>query len=219
MTRTIILLTSTLLLISPLALAQDHEGHEHKGPRYGGTTANAGAYRFEVVFTRGGLQLHVFDRKHVPLDPKLARGTVTVTYEARGQKPSRSRLQYVPPRERSPGLPGHLKAKVDLTRVPDGEAKVKLELTKLPGAISFTVEFNLSPRVVYACPMGDVEPLAAPGECPRCGMNLVRKQVIYECPMHPRVASRNKMDRCWLCSMRLAERKRPPARSKHSHGR
>ena len=60
---------------------------------------------------------------------------------------------------------------------------------------------------VYVCPMHPEVRSDKEGECPKCGMALVKQQpaVIYTCPMHPEVTS-NKPGKCPKCGMTLVEK-------------
>jgi hypothetical protein len=59
-------------------------------------------------------------------------------------------------------------------------------------------------KVVYTCPMHPEEMSDKPGKCPKCGMNLVKKEVkaVYTCSMHPEVIS-DKPGKCPKCGMNL----------------
>jgi Cu(I)/Ag(I) efflux system membrane fusion protein len=63
----------------------------------------------------------------------------------------------------------------------------------------------------YTCPMHPEIVRYQPGQCPICGMDLVRKsnaevQKIYTCPMHPEII-RDKPGKCPICGMDLVEKK------------
>jgi hypothetical protein len=60
-------------------------------------------------------------------------------------------------------------------------------------------------KVIYVCPMHPEEISDKPGKCPKCGMNLVKKEVakvVYVCPMHPEEIS-DKPGKCPKCGMNL----------------
>ncbi len=67
-------------------------------------------------------------------------------------------------------------------------------------------------KTVYICPMNCIPgyTLDHPGNCPKCGMNLVPKKVeteksgeqLYHCPMHPTYTSK-KPGSCPICGMNL----------------
>ncbi len=65
---------------------------------------------------------------------------------------------------------------------------------------------------VYTCPMHPEVMQNYPGNCPQCGMDLVKKGdqsakiegTIYTCPMHPEVMA-NYAGKCPLCKMDLEE--------------
>ncbi len=60
-------------------------------------------------------------------------------------------------------------------------------------------------KVSYTCPMHPEVISDKPGKCPKCGMDLVKKEtakVIYTCPMHPEVTD-DKPGKCPKCGMNL----------------
>jgi hypothetical protein len=57
----------------------------------------------------------------------------------------------------------------------------------------------------YTCPMHAEVIMDKAGKCPKCGMNLVLKEVkkdVYTCPMHSEVVQ-DKMGKCPKCGMNL----------------
>jgi uncharacterized protein with PIN domain len=63
-------------------------------------------------------------------------------------------------------------------------------------------------KVVYTCPMHPEVIQDAPGKCPKCKMNLVKKEVagvVYTCPMHPEV-KQDKPGKCPKCKMDLVKK-------------
>ena len=60
-------------------------------------------------------------------------------------------------------------------------------------------------KEVYTCPMHPEVMQDKPGKCPKCKMNLVKKEIagdIYTCPMHPEVIQ-DKPGKCPKCKMNL----------------
>jgi FtsP/CotA-like multicopper oxidase with cupredoxin domain len=77
----------------------------------------------------------------------------------------------------------------------------------------------------YACPMHPDETAAAPGTCPRCGMDLqavgqpVPAATSYACPMHPEIMGTGPTT-CPKCGMKLVASDAvptPPTSPEHSH--
>jgi len=73
-------------------------------------------------------------------------------------------------------------------------------------------------KIVYTCPMHPEVTSDKPGKCPKCGMNLVKKEartemkskektITYACPMHPEVKS-DKPGKCSKCGMDLEKVKK-----------
>ena len=61
---------------------------------------------------------------------------------------------------------------------------------------------------VYTCPMHPEIVKDKAGTCPKCGMDLVKKDVkavVYTCPMHPEV-KQEKMGTCPKCGMDLVKK-------------
>lgn len=54
----------------------------------------------------------------------------------------------------------------------------------------------------YTCPMHPEVIRDQPGNCPKCGMQLVPKNVVYTCPMHPEVKAKEP-GLCPKCQMKL----------------
>ena len=62
-------------------------------------------------------------------------------------------------------------------------------------------------KVEYTCPMHPEVISDKPGKCPKCGMDLVKKEaqskkVVYTCPMHKEVVS-DISGKCPKCGMKL----------------
>lgn len=69
-----------------------------------------------------------------------------------------------------------------------------------------------SGKYIYTCPMHPEVMTDKPGNCPKCGMTLVKKKVdkVYTCTMHPEVIS-DKPGNCPKCGMKLVEKKQAPS--------
>ena len=64
-------------------------------------------------------------------------------------------------------------------------------------------------KPMYTCPMHADVLSDKPGKCPKCGMDLVKKEkksVLYTCPMHAEVTS-DKPGKCPKCGMELKAKK------------
>jgi len=74
---------------------------------------------------------------------------------------------------------------------------------------------------VYTCPMHPEVISDKPGDCPKCGMHLVKKEGapvaqakdVYTCPMHPEVLS-DKPGDCPKCGMHLVKKEAPAPSSR-----
>ncbi len=63
-------------------------------------------------------------------------------------------------------------------------------------------------KEVYTCPMHPEVIQDKPGKCPKCKMNLEKKEiasVVYTCPMHPKVIQ-DKPGKCPECKMNLVKK-------------
>lgn len=65
-------------------------------------------------------------------------------------------------------------------------------------------------KVEYTCPMHPEVVSDKPGQCSKCGMDLVKKEtntkkVVYTCSMHPEVGS-DKPGQCPKCGMKLQKK-------------
>lgn len=63
-------------------------------------------------------------------------------------------------------------------------------------------------KTVYTCSMHPEVIQDKPGKCPKCGMNLIAKEVkkdVYTCPMHPEVVQ-DKPGKCPKCGMNLVKK-------------
>lgn len=68
----------------------------------------------------------------------------------------------------------------------------------------------------YTCPMHPEVVMDKPGKCPKCKMNLVKKEAakeVYTCPMHADVVA-DKPGKCPKCKMNLT--KKEPAKKTES---
>jgi hypothetical protein len=92
------------------------------------------------------------------------------------------------------------------------------DTTKL---VKKTVKTNMEMQkdtVFYTCTMHPDVKLTSPGKCPKCSMDLVKKQtsadasvksegaITYTCTMHPEITS-NRSGKCPKCSMDMVIKK------------
>jgi hypothetical protein len=65
-------------------------------------------------------------------------------------------------------------------------------------------------KIIYTCPMHAEVVQDKPGKCPKCGMNLVKKEIAketYVCPMHSDV-KQDKPGKCPKCGMNLVKQEK-----------
>lgn len=215
-THSLIAATCLALFFSPIALAQGHGGHDHGGGHdsghaaqgHGGHVSKTKAHHFEVVFLRDGIRVYVMSAAKQAIDPAHVQGAVKVEFQEKGKKSKTATLEHVAP-ARGAHEPGYLHAKLDLSKVSEGEAEATFKLQGLPDrkerAVSFEQKFHLARLAEFECPMKCVPATDRTGNCPKCGMALARKLVIYACPMHPQVAERSADAKCWICEMPLGK--------------
>lgn len=90
------------------------------------------------------------------------------------------------------------------------ESKMRTENDyKLSCVTSFGIQkADTAMKVIYTCPMHSDVISDKPGKCPKCGMNLVKKEAVketYTCPMHPEVVQ-DKPGKCPKCGMNLVKK-------------
>ena len=72
--------------------------------------------------------------------------------------------------------------------------------------------------IVYTCPMHPEVTSDKPGQCPKCGMNLEKKEsVMCTCSMHPDVIA-DKPGFCPKCGMELISQKTDSKTTNHKMG-
>ena len=60
-------------------------------------------------------------------------------------------------------------------------------------------------KIIYTCSMHPEIIQDKAGKCPKCGMNLIAKEIkkdVYTCPMHPEIIQ-DKAGKCPKCGMNL----------------
>ena len=75
-----------------------------------------------------------------------------------------------------------------------------------------TAKSDTTAKYIYTCTMHPEVMKDKPGNCPKCGMTLVKKKVdkIYTCTMDPDVIS-DKPGDCPKCGMKLVEKTSKPS--------
>ena len=73
-----------------------------------------------------------------------------------------------------------------------------------------TLSQEQTEKVEFTCPMHPEVISDKPGQCPKCGMDLVKKEMetakaVYTCPMHPEIIS-DKPGQCPKCGMDLVKK-------------
>lgn len=79
---------------------------------------------------------------------------------------------------------------------------------KAAGHTDLNMQQDTARKVTYTCPMHAEIVKDKAGKCPKCGMNLVARDVnkeIYTCPMHPEV-TKDKSGKCPKCGMTLVKK-------------
>lgn len=146
-------------------------------PQHGGSVSSTDAYRFEVVFERGGLKVYPLTRDGKPIDASGLSGTATF-YHPNSPKPWFSR-------ELGRGnpvageRPTSLGLSMGLASVPETGAKVAFRITGLSDPAESTAEFTTPVR--FSAPMrlvftvatkADENAIAAQQVCPVSGEEL-----------------------------------------------
>ena len=154
-----------------LVAASADEGHKHGAPLHGGKVAMTKEYHFEAVFAKDGLKLYPRTHEDKPLDASRLNGTATF-YHPDSPKPwFEQKLTATPA---SPGqATTSIEAKIDLSKVPAGGAKVAFKVSGLPEAAETTATFSVpfalaaSNEVVVAkATKDDEKAVAAQKTCP-----------------------------------------------------
>lgn len=79
---------------------------------------------------------------------------------------------------------------------------------KSAGPADFNMQQDTARKATYTCPMHAEIIKDKAGKCPKCGMNLVVKDVnkeVFTCPMHPEV-KKDKSGKCPKCGMTLVKK-------------
>lgn len=193
----------------------------------------AEGFHFEVAFFRDGVVVYGYDAEKAPMDLRKVKGKVRIEFrdskrepleapmaciavetlpgDEKKRKHDRSKDENADAKRRAGK--GILSANVDLSRVHEGQVDATFSLVGLSGKTeketTFRAAFRLARLTNYVCPMKCTEPLADPGDCPKCGMSLKQHRYIYACPMHPKVTSNKEGASCWECGMALVETASP----------
>ncbi len=183
-------------------------GHSHdKASPHGGQVTMTQEFHVEVAFDRDAVIVYLYDSAQNPISAENVSATATLTFRDKDRVPVEVELVYVNPADEDDGdmAQDFLRADVDLSEVQEGDMKAVFTVTGLPGddetEVTLKETFQLARIVTYECPMSCVAPGSAPGDCPKCGMVMVRTETIYACSMHPKVTSHDAEDKCWVCGM------------------
>ena len=162
----------------------DHAGHHHgpgkiapqvpsgRGPvaRFGGQMTASARHVFEVVYQPRETRVYVYDSAQRPLSARAVRGEIVMQIRGNPQE-FRYPLQYV---ATAAGQQDYVAARVDVSRVRDGDMTVHFFLASLPApeepGVRFVQTFALSRRAltitVAKITEGDRGAIARQGICP-----------------------------------------------------
>lgn len=108
--------------------------------------------------------------------------------------------------------------KMDMNEVmyPELEQNNKMQME---GMKQMDHQHSAASHNLYVCPMHSDVTSGTPGNCPKCGMNLVKKEkntsdIKYVCPMHPEVVS-DKPGTCPECGMKLVKKEKKNRQENH----
>ena len=180
-------ITAAMVLVaagSPALAQHQHEGHDestagHSHERstlHGGQATMTPNHHFEVLFLEKELRVYVYDGKQNPVaDPKDAKVSVTFMMKDKAMEPVK--LAYLAPDMEKGRAQGYFHADhgLDDTKLDSVKALVKVAgLTKEP--VEFRTAVAMGELVSYACPMNCVAPVEDPMKCPKCGMDMVKRE-------------------------------------------
>lgn len=82
---------------------------------------------------------------------------------------------------------------------------------------------EMSAKTMYTCSMHPDIKSDKPGDCPKCGMKLIKAEdkldniaKVFTCPMHPEIIS-DKVENCPKCGMALVEKEGDHDANEHKH--
>lgn len=166
-------------------------------PRHRGQVSTTTSYAFEVVFQRNETRVYLYDRSLRPASARGLRGEVVMRVRGNSNL-YRYPLEYTAVDARS-GEQDYLVARVDVSKIRDGDMQVTFDLAGLPArgepAARFTQTFALTQAApvvtVSAVTRDDSAAIARQGKCvvmdTKLGDHgrpiklLVGKQAIYVC--------------------------------------
>lgn len=140
-------------------------------PPHGGQVTATTHHYFEVVYTPTETRVYAFDASQRGLNARRLRGSAVLTVRSSGQ--SGSFPLEVVAQPAFTGDVGYLAARVDVSRVHDGDMDVRFDLAGLPTdepQASFTQTFFLAKPPLQITPAtlsaADHQPVALQGVCP-----------------------------------------------------
>ncbi|MBI3271203.1 MAG: hypothetical protein HYZ53_19525 [Planctomycetes bacterium] len=202
---------------------EEGAGHSHEAAEaHGGEATMTKEFHFEVAFHSDGVHVHLYDGKQAPISGKGVTGSVDVKFKDAKRALLHAELAWV----EDAAAGGYLGARLELTKIDEGDAKATFKLKGLPGKaekdVEFTQSFKMARSLGWACPTCKATS-TKPGDCAKCGKDMVAQKSHYACSMHPEVVS-DKEGTCWKCNMKLTRVEDKPeagggdGHADHDHG-
>lgn len=157
------------------------EGHSHEMAEiHGGEVTMTPHHHFEALFTSDGMRLYVYDENQKPI-AGFKDAKASVVLQTKNGKTKSVTLDYLPPDEKAGRTQPCFAAPYDFSTMKPGTMKAKFDvegLAKEP--IEFKTPVTMMHETSYTCSMHPEVQAEDPGQCPKCGMDLIPKEADTE---------------------------------------